>query len=236
MKTINNNTLGSLIICALIIFSAAGINSQIINKFGIKGGMILSKLTFDSDFNSTYIVAPLSKFACLKSDFAVYAELFDSRNFCTAVEIHYLSKGEDSKNPIKVYQPDTSNNYLSTEFSYVNDRFNFISLQVLPRWRFIVRSDDKMYLFGGPVFNYLISNSSAITPDAISLKNSKLSAGIKAGYGIELWDLFSIELSYTHDFNNAYIISYGSEKLNRSFDSFELLAGFNLKKLLRINL
>ena len=93
-----------------------------------------------------------------------------------------------------------------------------------------------MYFFGGPAFSYRISNSSAISSNALELNNSKSLIGFRTGYSIELWDLFILELSYSHDFNNAYVITYRNQKLERKHDSFELLAGFSLKKLLRINL
>jgi hypothetical protein len=225
-------------IIPLLLYSFFICNSypQVLNQFGIKGGMILSRLTYDNNLHSGFIIEPVSKYACLKTDFGLYAEMFDSRNFCTSVELHYLNKGEDSKNPIQVYYPDTSNNYLNTDFKYISDRFQHISFQILQKWKFIIRSDDKMFIFGGPVLNLRISNHSEVSENALELKNSKLLFGFKAGYGIELWDVFLLELSFSHDFTNSYVITDGDNSLNRQHDSFELLAGFNLKKLLRINL
>jgi hypothetical protein len=211
--------------------------SQVINKFGIKGGIILSQLSYSSNFSPGLVTDPKNySFSCLKPDIGVYAEFFDSRTFCTSVEIHYLVKGEDVKNPLKVKYFETINNNTAYRYINVNNRLNYLSFQILPRWKFIVRSDDKMYLFGGPVFSYRVSNSSTDFSPSIEFENNKLLTGFKAGYGIELWDLFLLEISYSHDFTNAYAITYRSEKLERQHNSFELIAGFSLKKLLKINL
>lgn len=230
-----NHLLLSRSFLAVILISCLCIeaNSQVFSKFGIKGGLILSKLTFNNNIPAEFVKEPLNKYACLKTDFALYAEIFNSSNFCTSVELHYLSKGEDSKTPLEVNYLENENGYYVYNFRYINDRFQYISLQLLPKWKFYVREDDNMFFFGGPSFSYRLSNSSAKSTNAIELSNSRLMLGFKTGYGIELWDLFLLELSFSHDFTNAYVITYRDSKLNRKQDSFELLAGFNISKFFK---
>lgn len=226
-----------IIITAIILITVSVIQySQTINKYGIKGGLILSKLSYNNDYKSSSINEPLNKFACLKTDFGIYLEMFDSRSFCTSVELHYLCKGEDSKNAIKVYSPDSIVNFLNTDFQNVYNRFYYLSFQVLQKWKFIVRSDDKMFFFGGPVLNMGVSSNSSDNENAVKIENKKLIFGFKTGFGIELWDLFLLEMSYSHDFNSIYVITDGTGRIERRHDSFELLAGISLKKLLRINI
>lgn len=222
-------------IILIIMFAAASSSGQFINKFGIKGGINISQLSFNSNFSGSVLIPPRPSYSCMKTDLALFAEFFDSRNFCTSVELHYFGKGEDTKNDLRLNYVGSINNQYANGFVYVNNRMYYLSLQILPRWRFIIRSDDKMYFFGGITLNWSVSNSNTYSQPSLAFDNNKLIPGIKGGYGIELWDLFYIELSYTHDFTNAYVLKYREQEATRRHDSFELLAGFSLKKLLRIS-
>ena len=236
MKKEKSLTITKITFIIIICILYSSVNAQFINKFGIKGGLLLSQLSFSNEINNGFIIEPNNKYACLKTDFAIYAEMFDSRNFCASVELHYLNKGEDVKNKIQVNYLETVNSLNIYNYRFVNDRFQYIALHILPRWRFIIKSEDKMYIYAGATFSYRIDNYSVFTDNAISFQNSKLLTGFKTGYGIELWDLFLLEISYSHDFNNAYVITYGNQRLERKHNSFDLLAGLSLKKLLRIHL
>ena len=60
--------------------------------------------------------------------------------------------------------------------------------------------------------------------------------GFAAGIGNIMWELVYLELKYEHSFTNVYSIKYGNENYNRHNQTFMLLMGISLKKLLKVNL
>jgi hypothetical protein len=224
-----------LVLCVLY-FHALHSDCQIVNKWGIKGGLILSKISL-SDYNPDFFSSePSGKYKFLSFDAGIFVEFFDSRYFCISTELHYNIKGEEDEKLFKTMVPVKSGLIEMYEYKYMNDRFHYLSLQFLPRWKYIVNSEDKLYFFAGPKFDLRLSNSSSISESAVKFTNSRLEAGLTLGIGNEIWDLFSFELRFEHNFSNAYSIVYGDESYNRKHNSFYLLAGLSLKKLLRINL
>lgn len=223
----------------LIIFILLNYNteSQIINKFGLKGGAILNNISaYDDDLAYTGFYKNHSeKSLFLSYDIGFFAEFFDSPKFCVSGELHYNIKGEDNKNGVQILAPDKMNPELYT-YQFISNRFSYISLQLLPQWRFELNSSDKLYLFAGPKFDYRISNNNSDDPGGLKFPNSKIEFGFAAGIGNIIWELVYLELKYEHSFTNIYTIKYGNETYNRFNQSFILLMGVSLKKLLKINL
>lgn len=217
----------------LLIFSSNNLESQFINKFGLKGGVSLSKITLSSYIPGILSREPEGKYKLLTVDLGLFAELFDSRYFCVSTEIHYTIKGEESFEDLKVIQPNKDFN----EFNYksINDRFSYLSFQILPRYKFIVNSQDKIYIFGGPKFDLRISNNNSLQNEEIKFSNGKIETGIIVGIGNEIWDLLFIEGRYEYNFTDVYTINYDVTKVSRKNTSFNLLIGISLKKLLKIH-
>lgn len=209
------------------------VNSQVVNKFGLKGGLLLSKLSMNEFVSDAFSYEPERKYKFLSIDLGLYAELFDSRFFCVSAELHYSIKGEESFEDFMILQQGNTPN----EFVYkkVNDRFHYISFQILPRWKFMVNTEDKLYLFGGPRFDLRIANSKSGGDSDIPLSNGIIESGITVGIGNEFWELLSTELRYEVNLSNVYTITYGSTTVKRKNHSFSLLMGLSLKKLLKIH-
>lgn len=223
-----------LIVC-LFLCSNAG--SQVINKFGLKGGALLNNLTaYDDDAAYTGFYRNYSEKSLLLSyDIGLFAEFFDSPKFCISGEIHYNIKGEENKNGVRILAPDKINPELYT-YQGISDRFSYISLQLLPQWRFELNSSDKLYFFAGPKFDYRVGNSNSDDIEGVKIPDSKVEFGFAAGIGNIMWELVYLELKYEHSFTDVYTIKYGSENYSRHNQTFLLLMGVSLKKLLKVNL
>jgi len=217
----------------LLTFCSAGINSQVINKFGIKGGLIISKLTLSEYISDAFSYEPEREYKFLSMDVGIYAELFDSRFFCISTELHYNIKGEEAYQDFEILQPNKQAD--GFEYLTVSDRFHYLSLQLLPRWKYLVNSQDKLYLFAGPRIDLRVANSKSGGKEDIKLSNNVIEPGLTVGIGNEIWDLLTIELRYEMNFTSVYKVSYGSTSISRKNNSFTLLAGLSLKKLLKVH-
>lgn len=212
-------------------------DSQIVNKFGLKGGALMNNLTsYDDDAAYTGFFKNYSeKLLLLNYDIGIFAEFFDSPKFCISGELHYNIKGEENKNSVRILAPDKTNPELYT-YQGISDRFSYISLQLLPQWRFEINSSDKLYLFAGPKFDYRAGNYNSDDIEGVEIPDSKVELGFAAGIGNIMWELVYLELKYEHSFTDVYSIRYGSEKYSRYNQTFLLLMGVSLKKLFKINL
>ncbi len=222
-----------LILFLGLILAGQNSSSQVVNKFGIKGGLILSKLSMNEFVSDAFSYEPERKYKFLSFDIGLYAELFDSRFFCVSTELHYNVKGEESFEDFMILQPNRQND--GFEFKKVNDRFHYISLQVLPRWRFMVNTEDKLYVFGGPRFDLRIGSSKSGGTSDIPLSNGIIESGFTVGFGNEFWELLITEFRYEINLSNVYNITYGNTVVKRKNHSFSLLMGLSLKKLLKIH-
>jgi hypothetical protein len=207
--------------------------SQVINKFGIKGGLIISKLTLSENVSDAFSYEPEREYKFLSMDVGIYAEMFDSRFFCISTELHYNIKGEEAYQDFEILQPNTQAD--GFEYRKVSDRFHYVSLQILPRWKYLVNTQDKLYLFGGPRIDLRVANSKSGGKEDIKLSNNVIEPGFTVGIGNEIWDLLTIELRYEMNFTSVYKVSYGNTSVSRKNNSFTLLAGLSLKKLLRVH-
>ena len=83
-------------------------DSQIINKFGLKGGALLNNLTsYDDDAVYTGFYRNYTEKSLLLSfDLGLFAEFFDSPKFCVSGELHYNVKGEENKNGVRITESE----------------------------------------------------------------------------------------------------------------------------------
>ena len=196
------------VILLCVIFSGQDLNSQVVNKFGIKGGLLLSKLSMNEFVSDAFSYEPERDYKFLSFDVGIYAELFDSRFFCVSTELHYNTKGEESFEDFMILQPNKQND--GFEYKKMNDRFHYISLQILPRWRFMVNTEDKLYFFGGPRFDLRVGNSKSGGASDIPINNGVIESGFTVGIGNEFWELLITEIRYEINLSNVYNITYGN--------------------------
>ncbi len=232
------NVIIKLLMVVVLFVCSHSVQSQFIDKFGIKAGAIYTGLSSPYDRNKTLteIFEKQSNAGSLLSyDLGIFAELFNKPRFCVSMEIHYCVKGESNFNQVKLLSPDENHpGYYS--YRGFSDRFQYLSFQVLPRWRFELNSSDKIYLFIGPKLDMLLGNYNSDDLSGLNVKNYGSEIGFAAGIGNEVWELFYLELKYEHSFSSVYNIKYGGDTYGRKFSSISLLAGLSLKKLFRINL
>ncbi|HMT12403.1 MAG TPA: outer membrane beta-barrel protein, partial [Ignavibacteria bacterium] len=218
----------SILLMVIVLFVCShSVQSQFIDKFGIKAGAIYTGLSSPYDRNKTLteIFEKQSNAGSLLSyDLGIFAELFNKPRFCVSMEVHYCVKGESNFNQVKLLSPDENHpGYYS--YRGFSDRFQYLSLQVLPRWRFELNSSDKIYLFMGPKLDILLGNYNSDDLSGLNVKNYGSEIGFAAGIGNEVWELFYLELKYEHSFSSVYNIKYGGDTYGRKFSSISLLAG-----------
>lgn len=225
-----------MLLC-LILFLPASASSQLVNKFGVKGGAILTHISTPFETNdalkSIFENQTDAKYF-LNFDIGVFAEIFDKPKFGVSVELHYNTKGESNYKTLKLLYPveNTSGHY---KYQGVSDRFHYLSFQVLPRWRFELNSNDKLYFFGGPKVDFLIGNNNSDNLNEVHFDNFNPEFGLIAGIGNEVNDVFFLELKYEYSLSSIYTLNYGSESYGRKNSSFLLLMGVSFKKLFRMH-
>jgi len=206
-------------------FSQKGID------YGIKMGLLLSKLSLTQDINPALIEYPIEGFRYLGIDLGVYLQFFNTRKFCVTTEFHYNQKGESTQySPFRILYP-ISPGGIPVKMQSVNNAFEYLYFQILPRWKFLSSREDYAYLFAGPRFDYRISNSNTDGPNEITFKNGVIEGGFTTGFGYDIMNLFNSELRYDYSFTNAYSITNGVATINRNFSSFTLLLGISIKEL-----
>ena len=209
-------------------------SSQFINKFGIKGGVNVSSVTSGENNPVFFLKEPESRYNLINLDIGVFTELMDSRFFCISTELHYVRKGEENDNDIEIIYLNKESNIAS--YRRITDRFHYLSFQILPRWKYAVTSEDKLYIFGGPKFDFRLSNNNSRGNEDLILKNSVFESGFTVGLGNEYYELFYLELRFDYSFTNVYKITLGEETVSRKNITFSLITGLSLKKLFKTNL
>ncbi len=220
------------ILLLLSLFPVSETGSQVFNKFGIKGGAIFSGMSLSEFYPGIFRYNPSNSFKLLSIDFGIYGEFFNSRHFSTNTEIHYTIRGEGGNQLFEFLQ--TSTGITGLEYRTASNRFHYISFQILPKWKFIVNTENNVYLFGGPRFDLRVSNSNTLTNDYVKFDNSGFETGFTVGAGDEISDMFHFELRYERNFTSSYELDVKGERVTRKLSSFSLLLGVSLKKLLRI--
>jgi hypothetical protein len=216
--------------------------SQTIGKFGIKGGFITTGLsTFNEhlpytlDQANLYIYDNSDFFNFLSFDVGIYAELFNSEEFCVSTELHYLIKGETDIATYRVPRLISSYNGQNFwEMGTLIDKASFLSLQILPRYRAGIskEEDDNVYFFAGPVFNFVLANNGTYTqPKYVVYKGFLSDIGAAIGLGFEVNRKFMLELKLDYSLTGSYDFIYKNEKIRRSYDAFSVLTGFVLSEL-----
>jgi hypothetical protein len=220
-----------IIIFFIIISSFNSIYTQTFNKFGIKSGLIFNGISTQNDGAS--IVEESAIFNYLSYDFGLFGEFFNSKKFCISTELHFTAKGE--KNAAYVIITKNTTQGQIYDFEYLSDRFYYISLHTLPKYRFFHSSrNENLYVMAGPKFDFLISNSNSDNyENSLKIKNSNLEVGALIGFGIEVWDIVSFEFRFEHTFTPVYKLSYNNGNITRHHNALVFLTGLNLKKVLK---
>lgn len=225
---------GILILALITFLHTTESDSQVFNKFGIKGGAILTQITLSEYYPGLFLTDPSGGFKYLSIDLGIYGEFFNSRKFSVNAEVHYIRKGEDDNNRFAFLQKGEGVTEL--QYKHTSNRFQYISFQVLPKWKFLVNTENNMYMIGGPRFDLRISNSNSYGADAVKLDNSGFEFGFTVGIGDEIADLFHFELRYDRNLTNTYSFDKGDEDITRKMNSLSLIVGLSLKKLLRVSI
>jgi hypothetical protein len=209
------------------------LNSQTLGSFGIKGGLSLSRISLSEYNEEAFPNQPAVEFKLISMDIGLFAELVNSKQFCVSTELHYRIIGENNDKKFTVIVPEKNGTIETYAEKNVSDRFHYISLQILPRWKYQLNRSNKLYLFAGPRADLRMANSNSESESAIEFENNKLQAGFAAGMGFENSELLSIEIRYEHNLTNAYTITFGNQTFNRKHNSFYVLAGVSFSKLLK---
>jgi len=218
--------------------------SQTIGKYGIKGGFIVTGLsTFNEyppytlDQANPYIYDNSDFFNYLSFDIGIYAELFNSEEFCVSTELHYSVKGESGR---EIYQvPHLISSYLGQniwETGELYDKASFLSLQILPRYRAGIskNSEDDIYFFTGPVFNFMLTNDGVYTQSQyIVRKDFPGDIGLAIGLGYEVNSKFMLELKLDYSLTGSYDFTYRNQKITRSYNTFSVLTGLALSEFFK---
>ena len=234
--------------CLILLFflllpSVNNLYPQTFNKIGIKGGFAVSGLStfnqknpFSINRTNLYIYDKSDFYNFFSFNIGVFAEWFNSEEFCISTEIHYLVKGEKDKGVYTIpgpYYPNQTNDWENGE---LNDKAYYLSLQILPRYRIGVseKGEDNVYLFAGPAFNFLLSNKSTYTrPDFIKTKGFMGDFGGAIGIGFEVDRIYSCEIKLDYNFTGSYDLKYDNERIARGYNSFSFLTGVALSELFR---
>lgn len=208
-------------------------SSQILGKYGIKAGLVFNGISTGNDISVFTDSSAYLNF--LAFDIGIYAELFNTKNFCVSTELHYLVRGEQNPNFIKILTRIPPAYLEIYEYKYLSDRFNYLSFQILPRYILNLTQRNKLFAFAGPRFELRIGNSnSGIDDDSkiFEMSNYKLETGGSIGFGGEMLDVFSFEFRYDYNFSNIYGLSYRNNIVYRKHNSLTFLLGLSLSKYL----
>lgn len=204
---------------------------QILYNYGLKGGVTLSGI---SSTNESIITTNNSFFVnFLSYDFGIYAELLNSKKFCVSAEVHYIARGNDNPNFNKIIYVEQSNGENIFKSKFLNDRFQYISFQVLPKYRFVITpSGENLYVFGGPRIEFLTGNSnSGGFTNTMDLKSFRTDFGATLGLGAELINFLILEFRFEHNFRGPYTFSYGDKTASLLHNSFSFLTGIAINKI-----
>jgi len=232
-----------LLFFLLLLPSLSSLNSQTFNKFGIKGGFAISGLsTFNqqkpvsNNRTNLYIYDKSDFYNFFSPDIGVFAEWFNSEEFCLSTEIHYAVKGEKDKAVYTIPAPYNPNQTNDWENGELNDKAYYLSLQILPRYRVGIseKGEDNVYIFAGPAFNFLVSNKSSYSrSDYVKTKGFMGDFGGAIGIGFEVDRIYTCEIKLDYNFTGSYDLKYDNEKIARGYNSFSFLTGIALSEFFR---
>ncbi len=217
------------VICILLFLVLVNVHSssQALSRLGVKTGILFSGLTSGDD--NQFFDSDISIVNFISYDIGFFAEMFTSKTFTLSAELHYNLKGERNQNFIKVITKEESQQGTIYSLKYMSDRFHYISLQVLPRYHFVLSRNETLFLQGGPCLDYLIGNSNSEHDNTLPVKNSNFEFAAIAGFGATVNNWLILDFRFQHNFTPTYTFSYGNEKLSRYNNSAVFLVGFVLK-------
>lgn len=210
--------------------------SQTPNKYGIRAGVVFNGIQSIGNQNSIFQYTD-AFYNSFSYDIGAYKEWTFSKEFCVSTELHYIQKGETNEN-LKLTFITATEPWIVVQNWSLPDRFNYISAQILPRFMFahtnaMLHSSDVwfMYVFGGPTFNMLVSNSnSKVSDKIIPVKNGRVEIGAMIGFGSELLDFLTFEFRAEHVFNGPYSVVFPDYTVTRVHNSVYFLVGFAINK------
>ncbi len=232
-------------ISLLFLFFINNSYSQTFSKIGIKTGFLTSGLsTFNQhppySFQRTnlYIYDESDYFTYINFDIGVFAELFNSNEFCVSTELHYMVKGEKDNAVYTLPNPFTSYTGDNYENGTLNDKAEYLSLQILPRYRAGISEDgkDNLYLFAGPTFNFLVKNMGVYTePKYVETRKPFGDIGAAFGIGFEFDKTYTFELKLDYSITGSYDFKYDNDSITRRYNAFSVLGGVALSQLFKKN-
>lgn len=178
----------SCIFLILLQFTLSGVlNAQIVDAYGISGGITLSK----QKWNYTDVPAVVKKKFLLGYNGSAFIEFFHHDYIRWVSELQFNQKGTVEK-PTDVERYKNRLNYLSFN-NFIKLRYEMYS--IIP------------YLLAGPRVEYLLFRSPQIHPEIINSFN-KLHLSVSGGAGVEFVSYYNIkfftEIHYNPDITNAY--------------------------------
>lgn len=216
--------------------------SQIISKLGIKGGFLITGLhtfnqneMFTDEKPNTFISDSSRFFSSLNFDIGIYTEWFNSDHFCISTELHYRTKDEpDTAFYIVPHQYYDPRHFVwRWETGILTDNTQYLSFQILPRFRMVISPDnrDNIFVYGGPNFDFAVKDNSYSTKPKYTNRNYFFSniGGIFGG-GFEWNQLITAEIRIEHDFTGPYDFRYKNDEIARRYTTFTFLLGISIYK------
>lgn len=228
-----------LIIFLIKLFSCPS-NSQTFTNFGIKAGCLITGLgtsnvnePVTSDIPKPYVSDSSFPFSYFSYDIGVFAEWLNSEKFCISTELHYTVKAENKTSqyivPNVVYIP--GGNYW--ERGYLKDKAQYLSFQILPRYRLVVTPDkkDNIFIYAGPSFDILLKDESFYSqPNYIKAGGFIRCIGGVLGFGFEWKKILAFEIRVDHNFKGPYKFVYENDEIARRYTTITFLTGIALNK------
>jgi len=177
---------------------------------------------------NTFIYDSTSFFNNVSLDIALTSEWFNSRLFCFAAELHYLQKGEAK---VEYFTPDVPIKKDSTydAAGSLYDKAHYLSLQLLPRVKVPLSYEgDNYYFFGGPVFDYRMSDKSENTDNQFVKYPGKIEVGVAMGIGFEIVGALAFEGKYQYDITGPYDFEYKGDIVQRRYHSLAFSVNYTL--------
>ena len=211
--------LARLLILISILYSVS--NAQLISYYGIKIGMVSSKLKMDYQGNSTNFNSVFDKNR-LGPTMGLFIRYFEMSNFDLETELCYVQKGGTDK-----FDITTINNPKGTgEYILLDIQFDFIQLRTALRPNYSINNIE-IYGLAGLSIDYLLSVKNGILPRD---KYSDFVWAYTLGFGLAYSKIFnhniSLEFAYDSDINEIY----KNENDQYTNSLFLLKAGISLNK------
>lgn len=222
-----------LLVILTVLFTVHNIQSQTPDKFGIRAGIIFTGISTSNDDKNLFYDSS-AFLSHLNFTVSVYKEWFTKKKFSISTELIYSVVG-DKNVLVKYLKPVPTNQGEFYEESYITNRFQYLSLHILPRYRFVVTpSGENMYVYAGPTADMLIGNySSENFENVYELDNFKMTFGGAFGLGLELMDFLTFEFKLLHSFTGPYNIKYGDKTISRRYTSAVFYTGVSFNKFFK---